>query len=119
VQLARSDLVGLDRVRLGMEGARVFDEAARDRGRQFYWLAGHVPDIGARAIEFSLFCYLFCALVSGSREASLAEPAGGRLSSGSAAPPWPVWEMVGPFGGVDDPRRVWGTFGGAAGRWRQ
>jgi hypothetical protein len=34
VQLARCDLVDLDGVWLGMEGAHVLEEAARDRGRK-------------------------------------------------------------------------------------
>jgi len=38
VQLARGDLVALDSILLGMEGAHVVDKAACDRGRQFYRL---------------------------------------------------------------------------------
>jgi hypothetical protein len=41
VQLSRCDAIGLDTVLLGVEGAHVFDEAARDRGWQLDRLAGH------------------------------------------------------------------------------
>jgi hypothetical protein len=44
VQLARAAISSrLMAVRLSMEGAHIFDEAARDRGRQFYLFEGHGP----------------------------------------------------------------------------
>jgi hypothetical protein len=48
MQLAGRDLIALDRVRLSVKRAHVFDEAAGDSGRQFYeyW---HGPDTGAAA----------------------------------------------------------------------
>jgi hypothetical protein len=50
VQLARCDLVSLDGVRLSMEGAHIFDEAASDRGRQFNPLL-HGSKIASRDCE--------------------------------------------------------------------
>jgi hypothetical protein len=47
VQLAGGDLVALDGVVLGMEGAHVINGAASDRARQFYRFEGHGLDIAA------------------------------------------------------------------------
>ena len=38
VKLPGRDLVAFNGVLLGMECAHVLDKAARDRGRQFYWV---------------------------------------------------------------------------------
>jgi hypothetical protein len=47
MHLTGGDLISLDGVRLGVKGARVLDEAARDRGREFYGFAWHVLEMGA------------------------------------------------------------------------
>jgi len=83
-------------VRLGMESAHVLDKAARDRGRQFYWviIRGHVPDIAINAAKRE-----FCAPVlivaqhvsvsleprAAARTSALYKPSKSRRSEGRAA----------------------------------
>jgi hypothetical protein len=74
MQLARCYLVALDSVRLSEIGAQVFNEAARDRGRQFNRFR-HVADI----VDLTSYCE------SGG---SADNPAASQSQSPGRAPRW-------------------------------
>jgi hypothetical protein len=79
VQLPAGDLAGLDAAWLSMEGAHIVDEAACDRGRQFYRFEADGSEIGTTARDCE------------------SDLAGSGLRMGGAGTAWPLHR----FGSVE------------------